>query len=168
MPATSLSPVVPSIRPSRSFDYERIDRIVEEYSDQKGAVLPILQSIQDLLGYLPRPVLQHISQKMLIPLNDLYGVATFYRRFRLSPCGRHSICVCDGTNCHLRGAERNIEAVQRALHLAPGETSIDGSFTFETVYCLGACAHGPIVLLDGVIQRHTSARALVDKIGLLH
>jgi NADH-quinone oxidoreductase subunit E len=158
----------PSVTSRRyTFSLDRIDALIEDYPDPKGAILPILQQVQDMFGYLPRPILDHISRKVLMPLTDIYGLATFYRRFRLKPCGRHVIRVCDGTNCHLKGGNRNIEAVEEALHLPPGETSADGDFTFEIVYCLGACAHGPVAVFDGSIQRHVSPNDVKAKIKTL-
>lgn len=162
---TSPAPSVISRR--FSFSLDRIDALIEEYPDPKGAILPILQQVQDLFGYLPRPILQHISKKILVPLTDIYGLATFYRRFRLKPCGRHVIRVCDGTNCHLKGGNRNIEAVERALNLPPGETSEDGEFTFEIVYCLGACAHGPVAIVDDAIHRHATPESLTSKLSMI-
>ena len=120
-------------------DLSLLDPILEDFKGRKGAVIPILQRAQDAYGYLPRAVLKAISQRTLIPLNHLYGVATFYAQFRLQRRGRHLIRVCDGTACHVRGSGKSIEAIERSLHVAPGETSPDYKYTLEVVYCLGSC-----------------------------
>ena len=103
-------------------DLAALDHILEEFKGRKGAVIPILQRAQDAYGYLPRQVLRAISQKTLIPLNQLYGVATFYAQFHLHRRGRHLIRVCDGTACHVRGSGKNIEVIERSLRVSPGET----------------------------------------------
>jgi NADH:ubiquinone oxidoreductase subunit E len=89
-------------------DLKLLDPILEEFKGQKGAVIPILQQTQDVLGYLPRPALRYIAEKTLVPLNQLYGIATFYTQFHLKRRGRHVVRVCDGTACHVRGAPKNI------------------------------------------------------------
>jgi NADH-quinone oxidoreductase subunit E len=109
----------------------------------------LLQETQKRYGYLPREALQAISREMNIPLARLYGLATFYRSFSLTPRGRHEITVCTGTACHVRGTATILGYLQRRLQVAPGGTTADGEFTFVTVNCLGACALGPVVVLDG-------------------
>jgi NADH-quinone oxidoreductase subunit E len=104
---------------------------------------------------------------MLIPLNHLYGVATFYAQFRLQRRGRHLIRVCDGTACHVRGSGKSIEAIQRSLHVAPGETSPDYKYTLDVVYCLGSCGLSPIAVVDDQVHARLTPDALVQRLEAL-
>lgn len=123
-----------------------VDECVERHGD---FLIPILQDIQEQYNYLPEESLREVAEKLEIPLRDVYGVATFYRSFSLTPKGKHIITVCVGTACHVRGGARIAETISRELDLKPGETSEDLEFTLETVNCLGCCAIGPIVVVDG-------------------
>ena len=123
---------------------------VEDLVARHGRLLiSILEDVQDHYSYLPEEALRKIAKELKIPLRDVYGVATFYGAFRLKPCGKHLIHVCLGTACHVRGAKRVLEKMERELNIRAGETSKDKQFTLETVNCLGACALGPIVVIDG-------------------
>ncbi len=126
-----------------------IEAIIERYERKRSAILAILQDIQERKKYLPREILEYIGEKLHIPLNKLYRIATFYRAFSLTPRGRHEVCVCMGTACHVRGAQRVLDQIKLELAIAPGETTKDLNFTLETVNCLGVCAAGPVVAIDG-------------------
>ena len=128
---------------------KEIDKIIERYDRRESAILAILQDIQAKERYLPREVLEHVGEQLRIPLNRIYRIATFYRAFSLKPRGRHEICVCMGTACHVRGAQRIADQMNLQLGIRPGETTEDQNFTLETVYCLGVCAAGPVVAIDG-------------------
>lgn len=134
-----------------SADLARLDRILEEFKSVRGALIPILQRAQDAYGYLPREVLNRIAYKARVPLADVYGVATFYAQFHLERRGRHLIRVCDGTACHVRGAPRNIEVLEKNLGLVPGATSSDYEYTVEVVYCLGSCGLAPVAVVDNQV-----------------
>ena len=112
-------------------------------------LLSILQEIQTKYGYLPEAKLMETAETLEMPLTDVYGVATFYKSFSLTPRGRHQVKVCLGTACHVRGADRIVEEIERNLGIRPGETSKNGEFSLETVMCLGCCAIGPVVVIDG-------------------
>ena len=112
-------------------------------------LLSVLQDIQAKYGYLPEEKLIETSETLDMPLIDVYGVATFYKSFSLTPRGRHQVKVCLGTACHVRGANRIGKEIERKLAVGPGETSEDGEFSLETVMCLGCCAIGPVVVIDG-------------------
>ena len=112
-------------------------------------LLSVLQDIQAKYGYLPEEKLIETSKTLDMPLIDVYGVATFYKSFSLTPRGRHQVKVCLGTACHVRGANRIGKEIERKLAIGPGETSEDGEFSLETVMCLGCCAIGPVVVIDG-------------------
>ena len=126
-----------------------VDTIVERYGGKESAILAILQDIQTKEKYLPREVLEHVGERLQIPLNRIYRIATFYRAFSLTPRGRHEVCICMGTACHVRGAQRVVDQMKLELGIRPGETTKDQNFTLETVNCLGVCAAGPVVAIDG-------------------
>jgi len=129
--------------------HSQIDTIIEQNGGKGSAILSILQDVQAKEKYLPQEALEYIGEKLHIPLNKIYRIATFYRAFSLSPRGKHEVCVCMGTACHVRGAQRIIDQVKLALDIRPGETTKDRNFTLETVNCLGVCAAGPVVAIDG-------------------
>ena len=126
-----------------------IDAIVERYEGKESAILAILQDIQTKEKYLPQEALEHLGTRLNIPLNRIYRIATFYRALSLTPRGRHEVCVCMGTACHVRGAQRIVDQMNLELNIRPGETTKDKNFTLETVNCLGVCAAGPVVAIDG-------------------
>ena len=126
-----------------------IDAIIKQYRGEESAILAILQDLQAKEKYLPKEALEYLGEKLHIPLNKIYRIATFYRAFSLKPRGRHEICVCMGTACHVRGAQRIADQMNLQLGIRPGETTEDQNFTLETVNCLGVCAAGPVVAIDG-------------------
>jgi NADH-quinone oxidoreductase subunit E len=134
-----------------AFDAEALDRILEEFSTQEGAIIPILQRTQAEYGYVPEPALRHISERTGFSLAQLYGVVTFYSQFYLEPRGRHIISVCDGTACHVKGAPRLVTTLEEELGIKAGETSSDFRVTLEVVYCLGSCALAPMAVIDGQV-----------------
>ena len=146
---------------------EQLQRIIEEFRGQKGAVIPILQRTQDLLGYLPRTALQFISKRTLIPLTQLHGVATFYAQFHLQRRGKHLLRICDGTACHVRGAAKAIEAVAKSTGVEPGTTAQDYSLTVEIVYCLGSCGLSPVALVDEQVLGRLQPEDLVRRVQQL-
>ncbi len=144
-----------------TLDLSPLQTIVEEFKDQKGTLIPVLQRAQEVYGYLPRKVLETISEHMGVPLSQVYGVATFYSQFYLEPRGRHIIRQCDGTACHVRGAAKIIRAMEKELGIQAGETTPDYRVTYEVVYCLGSCGLSPAAQVDGeVVGRLVSERML--------
>jgi len=127
----------------------KIGPILDKYQRDKGMLVSILQDTQATLGYLAREALLEVSTGLEVPLSQVYSVATFFRAFSLKPRGRHLIDVCLGTACHVRGAVGILEAIEREAGIKPGDTSEDMRFSLETVNCVGACALGPIVIVDG-------------------
>lgn len=113
-----------------------------------GHVIPLLQAIQDEYGFLPHEVLLEVSERTRIPTSHLFGVATFYAQFHLEEHGRHTVRVCKGTACHVRGRQIIQEAVDEELGIRPGQTTEDRRFTLETVACLGTCFLAPVVMVD--------------------
>ena len=139
--------------------HSQIDAIIEQNGGKGSAILSILQDVQAKEKYLPKEALEYIGEKLHIPLNKIYRIATFYRAFSLSPRGKHEVCICMGTACHVRGAQRIADQVKLVLDIRPGETTKDQNFTLETVNCLGVCAAGPVVAIDGqYFGKMTSAK----------
>jgi NADH-quinone oxidoreductase subunit E len=128
---------------------EHIMRIVEKHSEDRGGLISTLGDIQSKYGYLPEDALRIVAKRTGCSLVDLFGVATFYRSFSLKPRGKHLTSVCLGTACHVRGAPIIAGEFERQLGISAGETTSDNEFTLETVNCLGACALGPMVVVDG-------------------
>jgi NADH-quinone oxidoreductase subunit E len=126
-----------------------IDAIIDRYEGRESSILAILQDIQAKEKYLPKETLEHVGERLRIPLNKIYRMATFYRAFSLTPRGLHEIQVCLGTACHVRGGVRIAERLTTELRIRLGETTPDRKFTLETVNCLGVCASGPIMVVDG-------------------
>jgi NADH:ubiquinone oxidoreductase subunit E len=130
-------------------DEQVIEKIVAEHQSSPGGILTILSEVQAKYGYLPEDCLRRVASAIDVSLTDLYGVATFYKAFSLKPRGKHLVSACLGTACHVRGAARIAEELCKQLGVQPGETTPDKEFTLETVNCLGGCALGPIVVVDG-------------------
>jgi len=135
-------------------DIRLIDAIIKKYEAKKEFLICILQDIQNVFEYLPRKALIHVSEKLEIPLIQVYGVATFFKAFSLIPRGGHTCTVCLGTACHVRGAEKVLDKVKRTLDIDVGETTKDMDFSLKTVNCLGACALGPMVVVDDDYHGH--------------
>jgi len=126
-----------------------INAIIKRYGAKESAILAILQDVQAKEKYLPKEALEHIGERLNIPLSKIYRIATFFRAFSLMPRGRHEVVVCLGTACHVRGGQRIVDQFTMELGIRSGETTPDRNFTLETVNCLGVCAAGPVVAIDG-------------------
>jgi NADH-quinone oxidoreductase subunit E len=126
-----------------------VNKAVEEYQYDKSMLIQILLRLQKNFGWLPMEMLLEVSKQLEVPLNQVYQVATFYKAFSLSPRGRHLIRVCMGTSCRVRGAPTILEMLQSLLSIEAGEVTTDGRFSLETVNCLGGCALGPMMIIDG-------------------
>jgi len=134
-----------------TLDLSPLEPVFEEFQDQKGTLIPVLQRAQDIYGYLPAEVLETISKRMGVPLSKVYGVVTFYAQFYLTRRGRHIVRQCDGTACHVRGAAKIIRTVEQELGIKAGETTPDYRITYEVVYCLGSCGLSPTAMVDGEV-----------------
>ncbi len=143
-------------------DIRLIDAIIKKYEAKKEFLICILQDIQNVFEYLPRDALLHVSEKLDIPLIQVYGVATFFKAFSLIPRGGHTCTVCLGTACHVRGAEKVLNKVKRTLDINVGETTKDMEFSLKTVNCLGACALGPMMVVDDDYHGHMSQSKVDD------
>lgn len=133
---------------------EMLEKALEDRQCVSSQLIEVLQDVQETHGYIPEEVMTAVSEQLEVPPIEVWRVANFYKAFSLAPRGRHLIVVCMGTACHVRGAPRMLDEVLGQLGVEPGETTEDGLFTVERVNCLGACALGPVVVLDGVYHDH--------------
>ena len=141
----------------------KVDEIMRKYDFQKNALIQVLLDVQETFRWLPRHILSWISGRLNIPLREIYVVANFYEAFSLEPRGRHTIQVCTGTACHVRGAAETLTRVSAVLGIKPGETDNKQLFTLETVHCIGCCALAPVVQIDSQYHRDPS-RSKLEKI----
>ena len=137
-------------------EISRIDQIIDKYEGEEGILIQLLLDIQQELNWIPKEVAERISQRLNIPQSQIYRVASFYTAMSLTPRGRHLVSVCMGTACHVRGSPRLLDRITDILKIQPGETSTDMRFTLNTVNCLGCCAMGPVVVVDGVYHSKPS------------
>lgn len=139
---------------------ENLIKIVEEYKESKSNLIQILNAVQEYYGYVPKDAVLYISKEMQIPTSEIYGVVTFYSRFSLKPKGKYNICVCQGTACFVKGAERILDKVKQELGIEVGETTEDGKFSLEPTRCLGACGLAPVFTINGEVY----GKATVEKV----
>ncbi len=147
---------------------DRVNAFIRKHQNQKKALIAILQDVQAEYSFLPQEALRQVARSVGLPLIDVVGVATFFRAFSLKPRGRHVVTVCSGTACHVLGGPKILEEFERQLGVGPGETTPDRKFTLETVACLGCCAIGPVVVVDGDFHAQTSTRkvaAIIKQYG---
>jgi NADH-quinone oxidoreductase subunit E len=139
---------------------ERVDKVLASYTREKANLIPVLQHVQSVLGYLPEEALKHIAWYVRTPESNVFGVVSFYSQFNLVPRGRNIIRVCRGTGCYVKGAPRIIEELEKLLSIKEGETTPDMEFTLETVACFGSCALAPVMVVnDKVYGRLTPDKA---------
>lgn len=142
-------------------------KIRKRFDGREDELIPILQNVQSELGFLPEQALLEIAHLTRLPAARVFGTATFYAQFRLQAVGKYIIRVCRGTACHVKGSDRILEDIKNHLHLAPGQTTVDGLFTLETVACFGSCALAPIVVVNDSVYGNTDrskALKLLDAI----
>ena len=130
-------------------DISKVDIILDRYGQHQRSLMSALLDIQNAYHYLPASAIERVSERLAVPMIQVYQVASFYKAFSLTPRGKHIITVCLGTACHVRGGDRLIDQVERLLDIKAGETTKDRMFTLEAVNCLGVCALGPVMVLDG-------------------
>jgi NADH-quinone oxidoreductase subunit E len=135
----------------------QVDAIIDKHGADRRALISLLLNIQDEFYYLPQEALERVAEKMDVPAVQVYQVARFYKAFSLQPRGKHLVTVCLGTACHVRGGERLVEQLGRLLQVAPGKTTEDRLFTLQAVNCLGCCALGPVMVVDGTYYGKMSA-----------
>ncbi|MGD8966496.1 MAG: NAD(P)H-dependent oxidoreductase subunit E [Anaerolineae bacterium] len=142
-------------------DVTVVEGILERHDRAPSAIIAIMQDVQDEVNYLPEGTLRYVADRLGIPASKIFRLATFYRAFSLEPRGRHVINVCTGTACHVRGAVKIVDALEREIGIQAGETDEQLEFTLETVNCVGACALGPVIMVDNEYHgQMTGARAV--------
>lgn len=137
-------------------EVNEVNLIVDKYKGKSWALISILQDIQERHGYLKRELIEQAAKRMNITLSRIYGIATFFKSLNLVPQGKHKITLCLGTACHVRGGAKILDEITGFLNITPDETTKDGFFTLKTVNCLGACAIGPVMVVDEKYYGHMS------------
>lgn len=130
---------------------ERLSQVLAPYQEQRGALIPALQKVQEKLGYLPEEAISEIANFLGLTKNEVYGVASFYTQFRFERQGEHKIKCCQGTACYVQGGQRILETVEEELGIQPGETTEDYKFSLERVACVGCCALAPVMVMDKTV-----------------
>ena len=143
-------------------DKEKIDQIIDKHQCEASSLIQILLEIQSENHWLPREVLERVSDKLNVPLSQIKHITTFYKSFSLVPKGRHEVHICTGTACHVRGAQRVLDTVQDQIGIKPGETDLDLKFSLETVGCVGCCALGPVMVVNGEYHGNLAPSQLED------
>jgi len=133
-------------------DLKKLDPIINNYIDKRGKLIPILNEVQQKIGYLPIEVQEHISKRLNIPMSEIYGVVSFYSFFKTQPSGEHTIGLCMGTACYVKGAEEIMDKLKDYLDVEIGETSSDGKFTLTLTRCLGTCSMAPVMMIDDEVH----------------
>ena len=131
---------------------EKLDRIIDKFKGKPGGLIPVLEEAQVALEYLPVAIQKRIARGLNLPLSRVYGVVTFYSFFTMTPRGKHTVRVCLGTACYVRGGKAIAEKIEKEFGVKEGETTADRMFTYETVRCLGACGLGPVVVVDADVH----------------
>jgi NADH-quinone oxidoreductase subunit E len=149
-------------------DLKSVDLIVDKYQEKRTALISILHDVQDRYKYLPEEALKMVASRLRMDINEIYGVATFYKSFSLVPRGKHSITLCLGTACHVRGGPKILRELKGLLHVEPGQTTADRKFSLNVVNCLGVCAIGPVMFIDGKFygeMNSMKAKKVIEKIS---
>lgn len=140
--------------------YAAIKNVIDLYKDKDGSLIQILHLAQQIYGYLPLDLQIYIADSLNIPLSEVSGVVTFYSFFSTEPRGRHTIRVCMGTACYVRGGKKIVESLKEKLGVDIGGTTPDGKFTFEVARCIGACGLAPAMMIDGVVYKQVNVNKL--------
>lgn len=149
----------------KEVDLSLLDEKINSYRGKKGNIIPLLQGAQSIYGYLPDSVFDKLEKELDISKSQMYGVATFYSQFRLSPVGKHIIKVCHGTACHVQNATELTESLAETLEINDGETTPDGLFTLESVACLGCCSLAPVIMIGDEVFGRLNGKAAVKIIN---
>jgi NADH-quinone oxidoreductase subunit E len=134
--------------PEEQIDLAAVDKIIDSLTEMKGMLIPVLQDVQNVYGYVPEEAANRVADGLGLYRSQVYGVLTFYTQFHLSPRGRHIIRACSGTACHVRGGKTVISKLESKLGIGHGETTDDMFASFEKVACLGACGLAPVIMID--------------------
>jgi len=142
----------------------KVNLAIKQYQRRQDALIQILHTAQDLYGYLPLNVIQHIARELKIPPSRVYGVVTFYHFFSLKPKGEHMVVVCTGTACHVKGAGKLLDEIAKGFNIKVGQTTPDGKIGLEQARCIGACGLAPAVIIDNEVLAKVDATKVVDMI----
>jgi NADH-quinone oxidoreductase subunit E len=143
----------------------QVDKVLEKYAGEKSELIPILQQVQQSLGYLPEEAMSRIAQFVNVPECTVYGVATFYAQFKFEPVGRNVVRVCRGTGCYVKGSPRILDEVEKLLSIKDGETTPDMEYTIETVACFGSCALAPVMVVNDRVYGRMTADKVKQILG---
>jgi NADH-quinone oxidoreductase subunit E len=149
-------------------DLKSVDLIVDKHQEKRTALISILHDVQDRYKYLPEEALKMVASRLRMDINEIYGVATFYKSFSLIPKGKHSVTLCLGTACHVRGGPKILRELKTLLNIEPGQTTPDKQFSLNVVNCLGVCAIGPVMFVDGKFygeMNSLKAKRVIEKIN---
>jgi NADH-quinone oxidoreductase subunit E len=145
-----------------------VDLVIDKHQEKRTALISILHEIQDRYNHLPEKALRKVASRLQMDLSDIYGVATFYKSFSLIPRGKHSVTLCLGTACHVRGGPKILREVKKLLNIKPGQTTEDRKFSLNVVNCLGVCAIGPVMFVDGKFygeMNPVKAKRIIEKLN---
>lgn len=140
--------------------WRQVDAIIKSYASKPGALIPVLEEIQDVTGYLPESVQRRVSKGLGVPLSNVYGVVTFYSYFTMKPRGKHEIKVCLGTACHVRGGQKVLEKIEEKLRITPGDCTDDRLFSLDLVRCIGACGVAPVMVVGKDVHKQVKPSKL--------
>jgi NADH-quinone oxidoreductase subunit E len=143
-------------------DCECLDAVFASFEGKRGELIPILQQVQEKFGYLPEDAMFEVARFTGVPESSVYAVATFYAQFRFTPIGRTHVTVCRGTSCHVRGAPRILEAIEKQLGIKEGETSPDLEYSLETVACIGACGLSPCIMANKKVEAKLTPKKVAE------
>ncbi len=150
----------PCCNQSKEQKYDEIAKVIELYKDKEGSLIQILHLAQEIYGYLPLELQEFIASSLHKPLSEVSGVTTFYSFFSTEPRGEHTIRVCLGTACYVRGGKKIVDRLQNILDIDIGGTTKDGKFTFEIARCIGACGLAPAIMIDNVVYKQVNVNRL--------
>ena len=143
----------------------RVDKVLASYTGEKAELIPILQQVQQVFGYLPEEAMSQIAQYVDVPECTVFGVATFYAQFKFVPVGRNVVKVCRGTGCYVKGAPRILDELEKLLSIKDGETTSDMEYTLETVACFGSCALAPVMVVNDRVYGRVTADKVKEILG---
>jgi bidirectional [NiFe] hydrogenase diaphorase subunit len=150
--------------PSGDDRYKLIDRTMKRFAHEPDALLEVLNSAQEAMGYLSEDLLIYISQHLKVPLSQVYGVATFYHMFTFEPLGENNCIICTGTACHVKGSDEIVETLAKAFGISDGGTTVDGLFSLRSARCLGSCGLAPVVVLNGEVSGKETPQSVLRRV----
>jgi len=140
----------------------QVDEIVAEFGKNRGALITLLQKVQERWGYLPRPAIERLAAHLSVPVSEVMGALTFYAQFRFMPIGKKHVMVCRGTSCHVRGAQRILDVIERRLGIKEGQTTPDREYSLETVACIGACGLSPCIMVNRKVEASLTPKKVTE------